>query len=620
MAKTSLQVIHNYLISKGFIRQHHIEELYSYHGEITVSDKIFKIEISFNDFDFIKIPTVKVLGWPDGIPKMLPNVYEESRLCYLDKELIVLDRYEPYNSIFVIFEHIEALLKTFLPKKLEGLPEKFADEFTAYWNRDSLNQAYIRSFNKDCIASVFKKANKLDSSQAATSEVIIHEDSNSNLQLNHWLNQRGVEITEPPTGQKTNGPKKLSDVIIIKIKESMLIPIDSNWPLQSTCELLRWLNIVDSKSAIKLSQRIENTIRGKVANDQRGKRKQGRNWSAKKGFNNQQSVFVILSTNSGHVGVWIKFNKNVAAMIANNAGRIKSTGKQQLLRILSGSKREDIFDRYTISDASDSRIVTRNLEDEASLTGKKIAIIGCGTVGGYAALLLNQTGAGTTDKSGRGCLHLYDSDTLSIDNIGRHILDLSYVGLNKAKSLEHYLTNRSFTENINIKGNSKDFSPDTIDSLQKHDYDLLIDLSGSVVFSTALNHYVHKSPYTFPIIYASNFLGGKAVRVFLDDDTGACYRCLYSGKEKNLYQRYPILTDTKEPPKPIRRGCSSTYFPYASSASATCASLVQQLALDFLTSDDPTPRFRWLPLSMDIKNKRHPKNPGKTTTCQCCNT
>ena len=248
----------------------------------------------------------------------------------------------------------------------------------------------------------------------------------------------------------------------------------------------------------------------------------------------------------------------------------------------------------------------------------KIAVIGCGTIGGYAALLLNQTGAGIKDNKDRGCLHFYDSGELDIDNIGRHILNLSYVGLNKAKSLEHFLIKRSFTEKTEIKGYSNSFSPNKITELRRHEYDLVIDLTGNDVFSTALNHYRHSLNEGVTILYAANYLGGNAVRAFLDDGKGACYRCLRTDREEDLYLRFPLLKKGQPAPQPITRQCGATYFPYASAASTACASLVQQLTLDYF-SGNPSPRFRHLSLSSDIKYTKN-LNPKRAVNCQCCNT
>lgn len=636
MSKTSIQIIHNFLINENFFPVTKRDESFHYQGTLTISGYDFILELSFNDLDFIKTPIARVISWPDGLPKTLPHVYEGSRLCYIDGESINLDRYDPYSSFHIILVHIKEVLKSFLPKNHKNLPDEFADEFTMYWNRDSLNQAYIRSFEKSCVASVFDKEN-ITEPDSELAEVLLH-DENDTEQLTHWLKQRNVIEPNPTnllSGEKPNGSKRLCDVIIVDLRKPCLIPVNSSWPPNSTEELLAWVNEIDLGTANHLAHRIEETIYGSNKFKKNKKIKKRSQKPFKKQLHKLQlSIFIVLSTQSGHIGVRIEFNKTTASIIANNFGRNKNTGRRSLLNILSSvnskkikniidkeetiNSKEKVFARYSISDATDSRIITRNLVAKDSLLGKKIAIIGCGTIGGYAALLLNQTGAGVKDNSNRGCLHLYDADLLSIDNIGRHVLNLSYVGLNKAKSIEHFLLSRSFTEKTEIIGYSNIFTLDRISKLKKHDYDLIIDLSGSDVFSTALNHYIHTLEKEIPVLYAANYLGGKAVRTLLDDGNGACYRCMRSDNEKNLYLRYPLLKKGIQPPQPITRQCGATYFPYASSSSTACASLIQQLSLDFF-SGNPSPRFRHLSLSSEIIYTKN-QNPTKVANCQCCNT
>ena len=325
MPRTRIQIIHDFLINEDFTPVTSRNESFQYHGTLIVSSYSFKLGLSFHDLDFVELPTVKVLSWPDGIPTTLPHVYEENRLCYLDSESINLDRYDPYSSFHIIFEHIKTLLKSFLPKNHKYLSDEFADEFTLYWNRDSFNQAYIRSFSKNCVASIFDRKNIIEPESIST-EVILHDD-NETEQLNHWLRHRNV--IEPDTsaiisGVKPTGAKRLCDVIIVDIKKPSLIPIDTNWPPTSTEELLLWLNRLDQGSANHLAYRIEQTIHG----SNRSKKKNSSKKRYKNSYNKQKhitqlSVFVILSTLSGHVGILIEFHKAIASIIANNFGRNK---------------------------------------------------------------------------------------------------------------------------------------------------------------------------------------------------------------------------------------------------------------------------------------------------------
>lgn len=64
----------------------------------------------------------------------------------------------------------------------------------------------------------------------------------------------------------------------------------------------------------------------------------------------------------------------------------------------------------------------------AEIKGRKVAIVGCGSIGSALARLLVQAGVGET--------MLVDGDSLSTANISRHALGIEYIGFNKAQSLQ----------------------------------------------------------------------------------------------------------------------------------------------------------------------------------------
>ena len=80
------------------------------------------------------------------------------------------------------------------------------------------------------------------------------------------------------------------------------------------------------------------------------------------------------------------------------------------------------------------RIYTRggnNINMRVNEKTKKVAIIGCGSVGAALALKLL--------KSGFSNFLLADNQTLSVDNIGRHLLGMEYVDTNKAQALKNFM-------------------------------------------------------------------------------------------------------------------------------------------------------------------------------------
>lgn len=72
--------------------------------------------------------------------------------------------------------------------------------------------------------------------------------------------------------------------------------------------------------------------------------------------------------------------------------------------------------------------------NQADLSARKVAIVGCGAVGSEIAALLA--------KAGIGELTLVDDDYLQTANVGRHLLGIDYLGRSKAKGLATELQRR----------------------------------------------------------------------------------------------------------------------------------------------------------------------------------
>ena len=74
------------------------------------------------------------------------------------------------------------------------------------------------------------------------------------------------------------------------------------------------------------------------------------------------------------------------------------------------------------------RHLTRQLElIPVDTLNKPVHIIGCGAIGSFLGLQLA--------KMGMTCLHLYDFDTVSVENMSNQFYPISAVGNNKAEAL-----------------------------------------------------------------------------------------------------------------------------------------------------------------------------------------
>ncbi|EGW23852.1 UBA/THIF-type NAD/FAD binding protein [Methylobacter tundripaludum SV96] len=579
---TAHQFAHNFLREKGFKRIPSTF-LHKYEGIMPVKNTEFSLEISFYELDFIDFPEYRLLNIPEGLNPHLPHVEPDGSLCYLDKEFIYLDRYNPEDNFVLCFQCVENLLASYAENDTRKFSQDYADEFTAYWQGKFF--AYIKSWNYPLQALMFDRYSILDNAKEKTEhEIIIF---NNQQEANTWLKLRNAA--------NTAHSNKTIPVIVTKLTQPKLIRLFEKWPLSSRQEFFAWLTAIDPSAAQSFISSLLTVIK------------------------NNRSSYVVLQTPGGNVGALIEIDKQIVEALKrsqnqrqNKKGNKPASPSSILLR---KSLVKEKFFLINVRDASDSRITTRNQDKEFSLVGKKIALIGCGTVGSFTALLLAQLGAGIQDNTHKGVLALFDPDILMPDNLGRHVLNMSYVGENKALAMADFLTNQAVSNTINFIGNNKRFDVKNLALFSK--YELIIDATGNEAFSTSLSHYYHRSETLNVLIHGWVIAAGKAVRAILDDRTGACYRCLrISNQDGELQERFKLFSKDKEPPDPIKRNCGNAYFPYASGASASAAALIQQLAIDYF-SGNPSPRFRHSSLSLDVQHTKN-CNPQKLDICPCC--
>lgn len=112
-------------------------------------------------------------------------------------------------------------------------------------------------------------------------------------------------------------------------------------------------------------------------------------------------------------------------------GKYRGRALFQFLHMYGGGEK---ISRLHVQDLSHSFIASRNLTSSlgTALSGRKVALIGCGAIGGYLTQALSRLGAG--HEGGR--LELFDPQILMPENLGRHALGFKYLFKNKAEALK----------------------------------------------------------------------------------------------------------------------------------------------------------------------------------------
>lgn len=167
----------------------------------------------------------------------------------------------------------------------------------------------------------------------------------------------------------------------------------------------------------------------------------------------------------------------------------------------------------------DRYLAQRNIPKSKTLAGKRIALVGCGTIGGYLSDMLVKAGAGSCG----GKLTLVDFDGLLPQNIGRHRLGFPDLLSNKAEAMAKELKRLSPGVEVHAL-------PVDVRQAQLGKLDLLIDATGE----ESLGHWLcgrYRAPTPMLSVWIEG--PGTAVRALLRTNaSGACYRCLWQKPQK----------------------------------------------------------------------------------------
>ncbi|HID9277408.1 TPA: ThiF family adenylyltransferase, partial [Enterobacter kobei] len=210
-----------------------------------------------------------------------------------------------------------------------------------------------------------------------------------------------------------------------------------------------------------------------------------------------------------------------------------------------------------------------------SLLGKKVMLVGCGSVGGEVADKLA--------ASGVGHIHLCDPDSLSLNNLYRHILPPAFVSCPKTVAL--WL-------NLNSKYPWLEITGDMTKLLALRDrktlssFDLIIIAIGSPTQERMFHDYLIKEKIKVPVIntWVEGYgVGGHSV---LDiPGTPGCLRCAYVDPEnfsRGLSSNLNFLATNQDLTR-NHAGCGDAFLPYSYTSSTLTALITVDLAVKYLS-------------------------------------
>lgn len=539
----------------------------------TISDNIFEVALSIDSDPHIKLPSAYIIDMPEKFKNTLvPHVNFGWYLCYVQQMEGDWDPNDLNSTYIDVDQQIELTLNNSIRSVSEGIstvdPE-IEGEFASYWVHDQ--EAYLlavpdsKTSNLSCI--VTKSRSSQNSQQSI--EWIIYADHELDG-VPSWLHQRNIELT---------------DVEYICCALFKVAPVHfrtKSWPPEDLKSLLTWLADADSNARRRLLRYLSS-----------------------KPYTRKHMIVLDIE-HQDTIGLLIELNLKALSLKSHN-------GKNKLVRLasaLSGKQSTKTFERFKITKADKNTILNRNTprSRQGNLNNKKIALIGCGTIGGYSAELLLRSGAGCEG----GVFHLYDGDSFGSHNFGRHCLTTAYIGWNKALGLAYSLNSSTHIEK-SIEGFNYNFP---ITAKRLSEYDIIIDATGRPPISKRLAAVVRTLDNDVKplIIHGFNDGNGRASKVFIDDGS-SCYGCLLatpSQYKNNIDLRFLKIDHQSE----RLISCGSSYTAYDASVSVVTAAMIQEAVLYSLA-----PTFEWTynEHMFDGSRSRKPRVLPAHKDCTICN-
>lgn len=537
----------------------------------------FPIALVIRDDPYIRLPAAYILNIPEKLKGLLiPHVTQEHYLCYVAQMEADWDS----NDLESTYNDVDIQIQLTLDNSISALEKNISEhteldgELFAYWNGDcflfQLSEASKGRKLETCFVKFTLPSGRI------RKEYITYEAGSSSAQdeVAKWLVQRNLKAEDISnfslaTHYISVNPSKLSGVA---------------WPPEAFSNFLSWLAEVDHNAR-------DQVIRSIISNFKK------------------RNIFLLDVTNQDMLAIYVEIDPNVDALKRHKHGLAKTTSIRHLTTVFSSKYFCKEFQRLSVIKVDRKTLLSRNhpRQSISSLSNKRIALIGCGTIGGYLAALLIRNGAGCGDKY----FHLYDDDIFMAHNFGRHILSAHEIGQNKSVAMAEYLMNSVHIAN-NIIGIDTQFPIKSNKLLQ---YDIVIDATGRPPVSKRLAFTIRTLPLAQRprLIHSFNDGNGRASKVFIDDGT-CCYGCLTSDPaiyEDTIDSRFKEIDQERE----RYISCGTTYTPYDAAVSHITAALAQEATLHLLEEAIP---WNYNEHMLDGSRSKRPRHIKRQSKCKIC--
>jgi molybdopterin/thiamine biosynthesis adenylyltransferase len=191
-----------------------------------------------------------------------------------------------------------------------------------------------------------------------------------------------------------------------------------------------------------------------------------------------------------------------------------------------------------------------------ALHSKRVAIVGCGSVGGHVAAGLASCGVGS--------LVLIDPDRLATENAFRHVLGASAIGQFKADALKRELEAKLPYIDVAVGREHGELLARRGDTLL-FGADLIVVATGDPTSTLELNELTWRAAAAPPLVVAwlePLGLGGHVLTIARGNGARGCYECLFAPRPGAGLANSADFAAPDQRFAIAQAGCSSAYTPY----------------------------------------------------------
>lgn len=249
--------------------------------------------------------------------------------------------------------------------------------------------------------------------------------------------------------------------------------------------------------------------------------------------------------------------------------------------------------------------LSNQIGNDIGLRGKKVLLVGAGSLGSYVAFELV--------KNGVSSLTVYDEDKLADENIMRW----AYGGLEKEanKTTIIKVLLELIHPEIQVNAVSTNIDKKTLIE-EMNQVDMIIFTIGNSDSQLQFNQVLKQNACHIPVIYAWLEAGGKFSHILtVEYDKKGCYQCLFTNKEGNLVNnRASINDDHNFDVNIVRNGCGGTRAAYGTAVILRTTAVLLDAIQKLLSGEIKNNTL----IDITSANVTYPAHIVPMKECKCC--